>query len=617
MSDTTDSAVLAPRAIRGGAEAERGPLTPAGLQRRRTLAARRLAVAALNLGSMAGLLWGILHVFGAGGWTATDVVLVACFAVGAPWTVMGLWNAVLGLWLMHGARDGLMLAAPQLAAARGDRPVQSRTALAMTIRNEDTARVLARLIEMRRSLDATGFGHLFDIHVLSDSSDPAIAAEEERLFAQLRGRLGGLRAHYRRRARNEGFKAGNIRDFLSGAGRDHAFFVPLDSDSLMSGEAIVAMVRIMEAHPRIGILQSLVTGLPAASAFARVFQFGMRHGMRSFTMGAAWWQGDCGPYWGHNAVVRTAPFRRHCRLPRLSGRGPLGGAIMSHDQVEAVLMRRAGYEVRVLPVESESWEENPPTLADFVKRDLRWCQGNMQYWPLLGLRGLRPVSRFQLAAAIGMYLAAPAWMLMTAAAGAKMIEGDLGQIDIAFGIAMFFIMFAVSLVPKLAGLADILLTPGGTARYGGTGRFLAGGLLELLFGMLLAPVVAFRVTLFLVGLIFGRATAWGSQRREARRLGWREAAAGLWPQTLAGLGLGTAIALVAGGSTLAWAAPVLAGLSLAIPFAVLTAAPAAGRALARQRLCATPDELAPPELLRRLAAGAGEAEASDPPKAAA
>ena len=136
----------------------------------------------------------------------------------------------------------------------------------------------------------------------------------------------------------------------------------------------------MEAHPRIGILQSLAVGTPATSAFARIFQFGMRHGMRSFTMGAAWWQGDCGPFWGHNALIRTAPFRRWCRLPMLPGKPPLGGHILSHDQVEAVLMRRAGYECRVMPVETESWEDNPPTLMDFIKRDLRWCQGNMQYW---------------------------------------------------------------------------------------------------------------------------------------------------------------------------------------------------------------------------------------------
>ena len=155
--------------------------------------------------------------------------------------------------------------------------------------------------------------------------------------------------------------------------------LPLDADSLMSGEAILRLVRIMQAHPKLGILQSLVVGAPSASAFARIFQFGMRHGMRAYTMGSAWWIGDCGPFWGHNALVRIAPFAEHCHLPILPGQPPLGGHVLSHDQVEATLMRRAGYEVRVLPDESGSWEENPPTMFEFSTRDLRWCQGNMQY----------------------------------------------------------------------------------------------------------------------------------------------------------------------------------------------------------------------------------------------
>ena len=163
--------------------------------------------------------------------------------------------------------------------------------------------------------------------------------------------------------------------------------LPLDADSLMAGEAVLRLVRIMQAHPRLGILQSLVVGAPAASAFARIFQFGMRHGMRAYTMGSAWWIGDCGPFWGHNAVVRIAPFREHCGLPILPGGPPLGGHVLSHDQVEAALMRRAGYEVRVLPEERGSWEENPPTIFEFSARDLRWCQGNMQYWRLLGTAG--------------------------------------------------------------------------------------------------------------------------------------------------------------------------------------------------------------------------------------
>jgi len=371
----------------------------------------------------------------------------------------------------------------------------------------------------------------------------------------------------------------------------------------------------MQAHPRIGILQSLVVGTPSESAFARIFQFGMRHGMRSFTMGAAWWQGDCGPYWGHNALIRTRAFRRHCRLPVLPGRGPVSGHILSHDQVEAALMRRGGYEVRVVPVETASFEDNPPTLADFTKRDLRWCQGNMQYWPILRWRGLRPTSRFQVLAAIMMYFGAPAWMLMTIAAASKLVTGDAG-IDLALGMAMFFVMIAVSLVPKFLGMLDIALTPGGAARYGGRTRFALGGVVETVFSMLMAPVVAFRVTLFLIGLAFGRRMTWGGQNRDAYALGWAEASRGLWPQTAFGLGLVALIVVSVGAAPLIWAGPMVAGLGLSIPFAVLTASPAVGRWARRIGLCATPEEVKASPLLTDVVAGARPAETAEAPRAA-
>ncbi|GMG81891.1 glucans biosynthesis glucosyltransferase MdoH [Paralimibaculum aggregatum] len=573
--------------------------TPAGLQDKRVLATRRALMLALNIASVAALAWAIHSVFAPGGLSIADWVILGAFLVGAPWTVMGMWNALFGLWLLHGRRDGLAEVAPHLAAGDSVAPIQSRTAVVMTLRNEPPLRSLERLVAIRESLDETGWGQQFDIHVLSDTTDPETAAEEERLFAALRPALGGSRAQYRRRRDNTGFKAGNIRDFVTGAGLGYDLFVPLDSDSLMSGPAILRMVRIMEAHPRIGILQSLVVGAPAKSAFARIFQFGMRHGMRSFTMGAAWWQGDCGPYWGHNAAIRMGAFRRHCRLPLLPGGPPLGGHILSHDQVEAALMRRAGYEVRVMPVEGESWEENPPTLQDFTKRDLRWCQGNMQYWSLLGLKGLRPTSRFQIFAAIMMYFGGPAWMLMTLAAAAKVFEGDTGM-DAAMGIAMFFVMISVSLVPKLAGLLDIALRRGGAAAYGGRLRFAAGGLVELVFSMLTAPVVAFRVTLFLIGLMFGRTVTWNGQNRDVYRLTWGDAARGLWPQMLAAAVLTAVLAGMVGPGLLLWAAPMLLGLGLAIPLAVWSAAPRVGAWAARTGLCAVPEEIAGAEMLARL-----------------
>src|SRR6185503_12995327 len=176
---------------------------------------------------------------------------------------------------------------------------------------------------------------------------------------------GRISLTYRRREANTGFKAGNIRDFCDRWGDQHDHALVLDADSLMTAEAVLRLVRIMQANPQLGILQSLVIGMPSTSAFARIFQFGMRLGMRSYTIGSAWWQGDCGPYWGHNAVIRLKPFIAHCHIPAR----PDGTHILSHDQIEAVLMRRAGYEVRVLPEEGASWEENPPTLLEFIRRD--------------------------------------------------------------------------------------------------------------------------------------------------------------------------------------------------------------------------------------------------------
>jgi membrane glycosyltransferase len=210
-----------------------------------------------------------------------------------------------------------------------------------------------------------------------------------------------------------------------------------------------------------------------------------------------------------------------------------------------------------------------------------------------------------------MDLGAPAWMLMTATAAAKLIEGDFGQIDLAFGIALFFIMFAVSLVPKLMGMLDIALTTGGAARYGGRLRFALGGLLEMLFSILMAPVVAFRVTVFLIGLAMGRSVIWGGQNRDAYRLTWTDAARGLWPQTLFGLTLLVSIGLFKGFGTVAWAGPMIAGLMLAIPFAVLTAHPRVGHWASRRRLCAIPDEVRQPETLRRLDQMSGTDERRD------
>ena len=449
-----------------------------------------------------------------------------CFAFGTPWTVLGFWNALIGLWLLHFRKNAMAEVAPYAAAGDQPTPLRIKTAIFMTVRNEDPGRAILRFKTVKASVDATGEGAAFSYFVLSDTNDPAVAAAEEAAVEAWKAADPDRdRIVYRRRTDNTAYKAGNVRDFCARWGRDYALMLPLDADSLMSGDQIVRLTRMMQAHPKIGILQSLVVGMPSASAFARIFQFGMRHGMRSYTMGQAWWVGDCGPFWGHNALVRIKPFHEDCDLPILPGKPPLGGHVLSHDQVEATLMRRAGYEVRVLPQERGSWEENPPTMLEFARRDVRWCQGNMQYLKLLDLPGLYPMSRFQLVWAILMFVGIPAWTLMIALLPVAAWEArSVPDFPVTLAIGLYVTFFTMYLMPKIAGLLDAMLTRGGVRRYGGWLRFIPSAAIELVFSFLQGAVSTIRTSIFMIGLLFGKSVVWGGQSRDAQHLSWETAA---------------------------------------------------------------------------------------------
>src|SRR5262245_50921028 len=298
--------------------------------------------------TIAGLIWLAVVALSPGGFGAVDLILVVLFAITLPWYVIGFWNAAIGLLIMRLARDPVAAVTPVAGRLRGDEPITASTAVLLCIRNEPPDRA-ARLLEpLLAGLAERGVGERFHVYLLSDTSDPEIAAAEDARFAALtsfwRGRVA---LTYRRRDNNIGFKAGNVADFCQRWGKDHDFAVMLDADSVMTVELVLKMVRIMQLEPQLGILQSLVIGMPSASTFARIFQFGMRLSMRSYTIGAAWWQGDCGPYWGHNAILRIAPFMAHCELPVLTEGALVKGHVLSHDQIEAVLMRKAGFAVRV------------------------------------------------------------------------------------------------------------------------------------------------------------------------------------------------------------------------------------------------------------------------------
>ena len=564
---------------------------------------RRLAFAALTTLTGAAMALLMLVTLARGGLDTWDLAMIGCFLVTLPWTVIGFWNAVIGLVLMRTQAEPARAVFPGVAAKGDDTPITTRTALLMCVRNEDAAQVARHLDAMIEGLAQHAVADRFHVYVLSDSDWPEMLDSEAAVFAGLRGRWRGVvPVTYRRREDNTGFKAGNIRDFCDRWGDDHDYALVLDADSLMAAPAILRMVRTMQRNPRLGILQSLIVGMPTVSPFARVFQFGMRLGMRSYTLGSAWWQGDCGPYWGHNALIRLRPFIDHCHLPVLRGGPPLGGPILSHDQVEAVLMRRAGYEVRVLAEEGGSWEENPPSLIEHIRRDLRWCHGNMQYWRLLGLPGLKAVSRIQLGIAILMYIGSPAWIaFMTLGALRVGLSEDPSRIfNAEAGWTLFVAIMTMVFAPKLATLAEALSDKATRQSFGGTAALATSTVGEIVLSTLLAPVLALAHTRFLVALPFGRAAIWPAQRRALQRVTFAQALQRLWPQTLFAALLCAWLVILTPGILLAFL-PFVAGSLFAVPLAMLSANETFGSLIAtRTRLWRIPEETAPSPVLRAV-----------------
>jgi len=577
-----------------------------------TVLARRRALFAVLVGTtMAAVLWLAAvavppHSFGA-------IAFLVLFTVTLPWSVVGFWNATIGFLIMRFCRDPVVAVNPLAASIRGDEPVTASTAILVCIRNESPDQVTRNLQPLMDGLVRARVAELFHVYLLSDSSDPGIIAAETSCFEAFIAKWQGtIPVTYRRRAINTAFKAGNIRDFCDRWGSNHDFAVTLDADSFMPAETVLRIVRIAQANPSLGILQTLVVGLPSVSVFARVFQFGMRLGMRSYTLGATWWQGDCGPYWGHNAIIRLAPFIAHCRMPVLPGNGPLSGHVLSHDQIEAALMRRAGYEVRVLPVDGVSWEENPPTLMEFSRRDLRWCQGNMQYWQLLFMPGLKPVSRFQLLFAIQMYLGSPAWMAMTAIgivllALSNTPAAQYLPVKAGAGTLLFAIMMLMTFAPKIATIIDIFLTRSARRSYSGTLAFVFNIAVETVFMILLAPIIALTHTIFMTRLfVFRRGGNWTSQMRQSHAVPWRLATKRLWPQTIAGCAVLGVVAMKAP-NDFGFALMGTSGLILAAPFAVATASPLMGALFARIGIGHIPEENLRPAALMPLGLPALEA----------
>lgn len=549
------------------------------------LTLRRALYAALALAFALLPLWMVACALSPGGWTVWEGILLAALVPTSPWVGNMAASSLIGAALLLFARDPLAAVWPGVAR-EADIPL--RTALLLCLRNEDTDAALARVAPLLDGLAADG--DRFALFILSDTPDGAHSVEEEAAVARFRtGRADAARVHYRRRRENTGFKAGNVMEFVTQRSAGFEAMITLDADSVMTADAVRELARLLAANPGTALIQTLIVARPALVPFARLFQFGMRHGMRAYAAGIAWWQGEDGPYWGHNAIIRIAPFAAHGTLPPLPG----GGTILSHDQVEAALLRGAGYAVRLDPRETGSYEANPPSLLSFLQRDIRWMAGNLQYVALLRLPQFTAVGRLNLVFAILLFAWAPLVVLAGLAALANALSADpAAVIDRFWGLAATGAYLGAYFSHKLLGAAQAAADARARATYGG-GLILAKGVaVEFAHGLALEAIRAVNQTAGMIALAFGRRIGWAPQAREERGVTWAEAARGLWWHSLAGI-VGLAGFAAAGIVPFLWALPFLGGLALAVPLCVWASEPRNGVAMARSGLAAIPEERDP------------------------
>ena len=485
----------------------------------------------------------------------------------------------------------------------------SRTALVMPVYEEDPATVFAAVETMVRDIAAAGLRNV-DVHVLSDTQSVRSGARETAAYAALVSRLpdgpGAVSVHYRRRQLNLRRKVGNVAEFCAEWAGRYDYMVVLDADSLMGARTLGTLVGLMDANPRAGIIQTVPYPVGRETPFARSQQFAARLYTPMLAEGLRFWQGSDANYWGHNAILRIAPFVTHCELPVLSGREPFGGEILCHDVVEAGMMRAAGWDVWILPETTESFESLPANMVDFTVRERRWCQGNLQHLRVLAEVGLRPVGRFHILYGIFCYLAGPFAAAFLCLATADLLAGPGFMSTLlsggswaagAFGGAVFALLYGFKLLALGAAMADR-----NTARsFGGRWTLLGSAACEQVAAFAISPVLTLFYTWFVLAMLSGQSVRWDTQPRDDRGLQWSEAWARLRVPTKAGalwlLALGCA-----GPGAVAWAAPLWAGLLLSVPVAVWSSRLSWGRALRRSGLFGTPEELVPPSVLRTHAA---------------
>ena len=551
------------------------------------------------------------------GGTWLEAAIVVLFGALFGWIAIGFWTATIGFFALIGRRDRFAIThlAPGEAIAGGPPAIasQARTAIVMPICEEPVDRVFAGLQAIHQSLERTQALEHFHFFILSDSSDPNTFIKEEEAWAAWCREVNGFdHIFYRRRRIRLKRKSGNVADFCRRWGKSYRYLIMLDADSVMAGSTLVRLVQMMEKRPQVGMIQTAPIAVNRHSLFARVQQFAGRLYGPMFAAGLHYWQLGDGQYWGHNTIIRIAPFMEHCGLPRLPGKPPLGGEILSHDFVEAALMGRAGWSLWLAFDLEGSYEEVPSTLLEEMKRDRRWCQGNLQHLRLLFTEGLFGAHRALFINGVLSYVSALLWFGFLTLSTAEAIVNALGEPDYFphgpslfpewpvwhpdWALALLAITAAILFLPKLLGILLIVFKWHRRKVYGGVFRLMLSVLLEILLSSLLAPIRMMFHSRFVVQTVLGRTVTWRSQGREDAETSWGEALRYHGFDTVFASAWGIGLYLL-DPDYFWWVTPIIGALILSVPLSVLASRINLGERTRRWGLFLIPEEIEPPQEL--------------------
>jgi len=575
--------------------------TAPGLSSGRSTMLWRLATFLPAIAATVALIAAFTDWFAMDGFSAFEGVVIALIASTFFWIALSVFTALLGA-------TTLCLSRPKLIAKGPVKPMD--VALLVPIYNEDAADVFGNAAAMLTALDQLPHVHHYDLFILSDTRDPAIADQEERAFIALRSQIAtGSNVYYRRRETNTDRKVGNLTNWIANYSGRYAAMVVLDADSLMSGEAIISLTDALAQDEAAGLIQSFPTLFGAQTLFGRVQQFSNRVYGAALSEGLAKWTDREGNYWGHNAIIRTAAFASCARLPKVKGRGGQGKLILSHDFVEAGLLRRAGWSVRFLPRIGGSYEEVPATLIDYVLRDRRWCQGNLQHLGLVGSRGFHAVSRFHLISGAMGYLMSPAWfalLLVWALIGNGQETSAITyfsgfdpqvswpEMTTSNSIAILAFMYGMLLAPKMLGAAAAGRAGIKIREMGGYVQFIASLIAEITLSILYAPIMMVQQTIAVIRTALGFREHWTPQQRRGGRYSLPVLLKFHAVETILGWLL---IAGMAQGLVTLWLLPIAVSLAAAVLLSALSGLNLGTKGWSGRQM-GTPEHLNAPTIIR-------------------